>query len=138
MPQPEGTPATTGPRTIAVGDVHGHSAALRSLVEAISPRPTDTMVFLGDLIDRGPDSKGVIDLVLALEKQCTVVPLMGNHEEMLLGAIDSPSGLDFWMKFGGKEALQSYGVDRPQQLPAEHIVFIMSAGAQTPPLKGAS
>src|SRR6185369_17673450 len=96
-------------RIIAVGDVHGCSAALASLVRAIDPTPLDTLVFLGDYIDRGPDSRGVLEQVIALAERCTVVPLLGNHEEMLLAALEGQSELRYWLKFGGTEALASYG-----------------------------
>ncbi len=66
-------------RTIAIGDVHGCSAALAALVRAISPTALDTLVFLGDYIDRGPDSRGVLEQVIALAERCSVVPLLGNH-----------------------------------------------------------
>ena len=58
-------------RTVAIGDVHGCSAALAALVRAIDPTALDTLVFLGDYIDRGPDSRGVLDQVIALEQRCT-------------------------------------------------------------------
>ena len=68
----------TEARTIAIGDIHGCSAALAALIQAIQPMWLDTLVFLGDYIDRGPDSRGVLDQVIALERQCIVVPLMGS------------------------------------------------------------
>jgi serine/threonine protein phosphatase 1 len=71
-------------RIIAIGDVHGFSAALAALVRAINPAPLDTLVFLGDYIDRGPDSRGVLGQVIALAERCIVLPLLGNDEEMLL------------------------------------------------------
>ena len=71
-------------RTIGIGDVHGCSAALAALVRAIDLTPLDTLVFLGDFIDRGPDSRGVLGQVIALEQRCVLVPLLGNHEEMIL------------------------------------------------------
>jgi serine/threonine protein phosphatase 1 len=63
---------------IAIGDVHGCSAALAALVRAIDPTALDALVFLGDYIDRGPDSRGVVEQVIALGKRCTVVPLLGK------------------------------------------------------------
>jgi serine/threonine protein phosphatase 1 len=111
---------------------HGCSAALAALVRAIDPTPLDTLLFLGDYIDRGPDSRGVVEQVIALGKRCTVVPLLGNHEDMVLAAPEGQSELDFWMKFGGMEALASYGYGggrgiRPGALrgilPAEHLEF---------------
>ena len=66
-------------RIIAIGDIHGCSKALAALVEAIGPGPDDTLVPLGDYIDRGPDSRGVLDQLISLGERCLVVPLMGNH-----------------------------------------------------------
>src|SRR5262245_37847694 len=82
---PTGGPAVPS-RTIAIGDVHGCSTALAALLDAIGPVESDTVVTLGDYIDRGPDSKGVIEQLIALEQRCRLVPLLGNHEEMILGA----------------------------------------------------
>jgi Calcineurin-like phosphoesterase len=120
-------------RTIAIGDIHGCSAALASLIQAIDPTPLDTLVFLGDFIDRGPDSRGVVEQVIALGERSVLVPLLGNHEEMLLAALEGQSELRFWLKFGGMEALASYGYGgrselRPGDLraliPAEHLQFL--------------
>jgi predicted phosphodiesterase len=58
------------PRTIAIGDIHGCSQALKDLIEAIKPRPEDLLVTLGDYINRGPDSRGVLDQLIALEQNC--------------------------------------------------------------------
>jgi serine/threonine protein phosphatase 1 len=73
-------------RTIAIGDIHGCAAALRAVIAAIKPTAEDTLVTLGDYVDRGPDSRGVIDEMLLLEKRCHVLPLLGNHEVMMLDA----------------------------------------------------
>jgi len=64
------------PRTIAIGDIHGCSRALDALLSAIEPRPEDVIVTLGDYVNRGPDSKGVLERLIALEGQCTVVPIL--------------------------------------------------------------
>ena len=99
-------------RTIAVGDVHGCSAALAAVVRAIDPTALDTVVVLGDYIDRGPDSRGVVEQVIALAERCTAVPLRENHEEMLLAALEGQSELRHWLKFGGGEARQAVLVKR--------------------------
>ena len=96
-------------RLIAVGDIHGCSTALQALIGAIDPRPEDTVVSLGDFIDYGPDTRGVVEELLALSGRCKLVAVMGNHEEMLLDALDSPSGLGRWLYSGGETALNSYG-----------------------------
>jgi serine/threonine protein phosphatase 1 len=64
-------------RTIAIGDVHGCSDALAALIDAVRPEPVDTVVTLGDLIDRGPDSRGVLDQLVALTRRCRLVPVLG-------------------------------------------------------------
>ena len=74
-------------RTIAIGDIHGCSLALAALIDAIVPGPDDTVVTLGDYVNRGPDSPGVLDQLIALGQRCRLVPLLGNHEEMLLAAL---------------------------------------------------
>ncbi len=74
-------------RTIAIGDIHGCSAALTALLDAICPGPEDVVVTLGDYINRGPDSPGGLDLLISLAGRCRMVPLLGNHEEMLLSAL---------------------------------------------------
>ena len=73
-------------RTIAVGDVHGCSKALDALIEAIGPTPDDTIVMLGDYVNRGPDSRGVLDTLAELRRRCRLVAILGNHDEMLLQA----------------------------------------------------
>jgi serine/threonine protein phosphatase 1 len=96
-------------RTIAIGDIHGCAAALEALLAAIRPRPDDTIVTLGDYIDRGPDSRGVIERILALSRECTLVALRGNHEAMLLEAWNDSGAIRKWLTCGGTDALRSYG-----------------------------
>jgi serine/threonine protein phosphatase 1 len=99
----------TAGRTLAIGDIHGCSAALAALLGAINPSELDTLVCLGDYIDRGPDSRGVLDQLLAVVPRCRLVPLLGNHEEMLLTAVRDPTALRPWLANGGVETLLSYG-----------------------------
>src|SRR3954454_8704200 len=113
-------------RTIAIGDVHGCSPALAALLEAIRPGREDTLVPLGDYIDRGPDSRGVLEQLLALGRRCRLVPLLGNHEEMLFAAREGHSDLRYWLTFGGTAMLASYGVDHPRDLPGSHLDFLQS------------
>jgi serine/threonine protein phosphatase 1 len=96
-------------RIIAIGDIHGCSAALAAVVEAVAPCRPDTLVFLGDYIDRGPDSRGVLELLLRLAGRCRLVPLLGNHEEMLLAALADRTALRGWLSCGGAETVRSYG-----------------------------
>ena len=117
-------PGAHADRTIAVGDVHGCRLALDALLAAVAPRPGDVLVFLGDFVDRGPDSRGVLQTVISLTDSCHVVPLMGNHEEMLLQALASDYWLSQWLGFGGRQTLDSYGVTHPSQMPTAHLEFL--------------
>lgn len=96
-------------RAIAIGDIHGCLAALTALIDAIEPGPADTLITLGDHIDRGPDSRGVLDHLILLAGRCRLLPLMGDHEEMLLDALRDQSNLRRWLSCGGAETLRSYG-----------------------------
>src|SRR5262249_39170237 len=95
-------------RTIAIGDIHGCLDALDALLDAIAPDAQDTLITLGDHIDRGPDSRGVLDRLIALAGCCRLVPLQGDHEEMLLDALRDKSLLKRWLTCGGVDALRSY------------------------------
>jgi serine/threonine protein phosphatase 1 len=112
-------------RTIAIGDIHGCSAALDALLEAIRPRPEDTIVTLGDYINRGPDSRGVLDRLIKLNRRCRLVPLLGNHDQMLLD-IRSGKYPVFWLlDMGGTTTLDSYGPGRDLDLiPDKHYKFL--------------
>ena len=120
---------------IAMGDVHGCSPALHAIETAVAPESGDTLVVLGDFIDRGSDSKGVIDALLALDTRCQLIPILGNHEEMLLSVLKGQLPLVDWLAVGGLATLESYrpaesiaaGADSPVELkwvPAEHIAFL--------------
>ena len=116
-------------RLIAVGDIHGCSIALRTLIDAIAPNPDETIVALGDVIDCGPDSKGVLDQLITLSSRCHLVTLLRNHEEMLLNALDSRSEFNYWFKLGGEQTLRSYSSairPGPEVIPNEHVRFIRS------------
>ena len=92
-------------RTIAIGDIHGCAGALDTLLEEIQPRPTDTIVTLGDYVDRGPESSRVIEILVGLVSHCRLVPLIGNHEIMMFKAIIDPDQMEFWLQFGGNTTL---------------------------------
>jgi serine/threonine protein phosphatase 1 len=112
-------------RTIAIGDIHGCSMALARLIDLIGPTPQDTIVSLGDYINRGTDSKGVLDQLTDLEGRCRLVPILGNHEEMLLGAREGRSDLRFFLTCGGIATLDSYGsTGQLDLIPAGHWAFL--------------
>ena len=102
-------------RRIVIGDVHGHYDTLMTLLDAIAPRSDDMVYFLGDLIDRGPQSAQVVDFVKQSSYQC----LLGNHEQMLVdilgnGEIHGPA-LQAWLYSGGHSTITSYGDEGVRQ-----------------------
>jgi serine/threonine protein phosphatase 1 len=112
-------------RTIAIGDIHGCSAALDALLAAVRPRPEDTIVTLGDYINRGPDSRGVLDRLIELGRHCRLVPLLGNHDQMLLDVRSGKYPLYWLLDMGGIATLDSYGPGRDYGLmPVKHIKFL--------------
>jgi serine/threonine protein phosphatase 1 len=109
-------------RTIAIGDIHGCAKALRTLIDAIEPCRDDTIVCLGDYIDRGSDSRDVVDQVLELEGRCQLIPLLGNHEIMLMAVLRGGLPEEVWRENGGDSTIVSYGgsLDR---IPSHHRQF---------------
>ncbi len=111
-------------RFFAVGDIHGCNLALNALIEAIDPQPGDTIVTLGDYVDYRPDSRSVIDQLIQLSRRCHLIPLLGNHEEMLLQALESDSALRSWIDLGGDQTLLSYIYDGVNVIDSAHVEFI--------------
>lgn len=96
-------------RFVAIGDIHGCARSVESLLEKLTPDYGKLeFVFVGDYIDRGPDSKGVVDLLVNFRQDYNCRFLRGNHEQMLLDAYDKDM-LDLWLMNGGKTTLESYG-----------------------------
>ena len=119
-------------RTIAIGDIHGCSAALAGLIEAIEPGPDDTLVTLGDYrINRGSGQRrGVLNLLIDLGRRCRLVPLLGNHDELLLGLRASGESLALLIAMGGAATLDSYGTGRNLDLiPEDHFAFLRSCSS---------
>ncbi|WP_165232480.1 metallophosphoesterase [Aquisphaera insulae] len=113
-------------RTIAIGDIHGCALALDALLRAIRPEPDDCIVTLGDYVDRGPDSRGVIERLIRLRDECTLVPLLGNHDELFLHACRGEHVSAFLM-MGGQETMESYQAGDPPDfgaVPAQHRAFL--------------
>ena len=118
------------PRVIAIGDIHGCAVALRALVEVIQPTADDTLITLGDCVDRGPESRQVIEQLLQLREQCRLIPLMGNHEEMMLNVLDGKPQPDDWMQCGGAATIESYrGADgKVRPIPDDQVAYIRTWG----------
>jgi serine/threonine protein phosphatase 1 len=117
-------------RVIAIGDVHGCIHALEALMDVIAPTAADELVFLGDLIDQGGNSREVLDCILQLQRVCRVVVIRGNHEEMLFAARDSADeqALRFWENCGGVAMLNSYRVGgKLSDIPDAHWQLLAGA-----------
>ena len=112
-------------RQFVIGDIHGCGKALRTLLETISPTAEDELIFLGDYVDRGPDSRGVIDELVQLQDHCRVVALRGNHEVMLLGVLFGGCNPAGWLASGGHATVASYGGSL-SKVPARHRDFFRS------------
>jgi serine/threonine protein phosphatase 1 len=115
--------------TYAIGDVHGQLALLVDLLSQIITHANGRsckLVFLGDYIDRGPDSAGVVALVRRLQQQWpeSVIGLKGNHEAMLLEVVREPAAIPWWLGSGGYATLASFGVSHPKDIPADFLSWI--------------
>ncbi|PLX80456.1 MAG: serine/threonine protein phosphatase [Desulfuromonas sp.] len=115
-------------RLLAIGDIHGCLDLLQQLLSEVAPTAEDQLVFLGDYIDRGPDSRSVIELLLQLQEQFPeTVFLRGNHEQMLLDFLDGADSLSFLLN-GGAATLKSYEskIDEKPHIPENHLLFFNS------------
>ncbi|NDC37330.1 MAG: serine/threonine protein phosphatase [Proteobacteria bacterium] len=124
------------PRIFAVGDIHGCRDEAAAMVDFLitnrSLTQNDQLIFIGDYIDRGPDSKGVIDLMLRVKREYPrTIFLKGNHEDMLLSflGLEGTAGMGFLLN-GGDATLRSYGIDPTlspddvyRKIPPVHIEF---------------
>jgi serine/threonine protein phosphatase 1 len=117
-------------RFFAIGDVHGKLTSLEHLMGEIEPAlnpQQDTLVFLGDYIDRGPDSKGVVDLVIRIQNEFPhVVCLKGNHDAMFLDWALNGRNYDLYLYNGGGTTIRSYSQGGEFRLPPEHLEFFTS------------
>jgi len=95
-------------RTYAIGDIHGSLSKLEDLVSKINPSRHDNLIFLGDYIDRGEDSEGVIDFLIGLSKTSSCIFLRGNHEEMFLDFLEYGSNKMLYFSSGGLKTINSY------------------------------
>ncbi|MDP0491114.1 MAG: metallophosphoesterase family protein [Verrucomicrobiota bacterium JB023] len=114
---------------LAIGDIHGCLTSLQTLLNTVQPQESDLLVTLGDYVDRGPDSKGVIESLLKLKESHQLIHLMGNHEIQMIRALEAPHHMDRFLSglCGGRDTLDSYG-GRFEDIPEAHWQFIRSAG----------
>ncbi|MBI3865570.1 MAG: serine/threonine protein phosphatase [Planctomycetia bacterium] len=113
-------------RTLAIGDIHGCDVAFNALLKALSIAADDTVVVLGDAVDRGPGSRQVIERLMDLQNECRLVFILGNHEEMMLEGLEDEDVAQGWLQYGGAATLFSYGGD-PRTIPPEHLDFLRAA-----------
>lgn len=128
-------------RLYAIGDIHGCAGLLRALLAMIDGDAADAafrLIFLGDYVDRGPDSKGVIDALLTVKaERPDTVFLKGNHEQAMLDFLDRPDLNEEWLHWGGDKTLESYGLsdvwgkhpeilarELSSRLPPAHLAFL--------------
>jgi len=111
-------------RRFVIGDIHGCIRTLEALLRSLSPTQEDELFFLGDYIDRGPESKAVIDLLLHLRYEgYALTCLRGNHEQLLLDACSSSTMFYLWLLNGAESTLRSFGIQHPRQLSEEYLDF---------------
>ncbi len=123
-------------RLLAVGDIHGCLTALETLAAAVPFGDNDLLVTLGDYVDRGPNSREVLDWLIERDRAGRLVALRGNHDLAMLAARDSETEFRLWLPFGGDATIRSYAPDDPASVarsfdrsdlnavPAEHWRFI--------------
>lgn len=123
--------------TWIIPDIHGYAETLDSLLKQIRPAKEDQLIFLGDYIDRGPNSKGVLDMVMSLEQEgYNVIPLRGNHESYFVeayhydftlkrGLFGKKNGKQkAWFVHGGRETMKSFGTKDLREVPKKYIDWI--------------
>ena len=115
--------------TYAIGDIHGCNRTFLALLKNLSLSKGDRLILLGDLIDRGPGSMQVTDTVFHLRNTgFDVICLRGNHEQMLLGVVNGSYDPDIWLINGGRQTLDSFAVQRAEDIPDKYIDFFSSTG----------
>ncbi len=114
---------TIPPRTFVVGDIHGCMTSLKLMEEFIGFEKSDTIILLGDYIDRGPDSMGVLDWCIAAKERFNLITLIGNHELMMHDAKEEVADYLSWIMNGGQDTLRSFGC-KLKEIPQKYWDFI--------------
>ena len=115
-------------RQFAISDIHGCAKTFRKLVlEVIELSMADTLYLLGDYVNKGPDSKGVLDFIFELQNSgYNLKCLRGNHEQDLIDGLKYSWVEIEFLNRGGRATLQSFGVDNVHQIPEKYLKFIIS------------
>jgi serine/threonine protein phosphatase 1 len=112
----------------AIGDIHGHLMALDALLANIPASPDDTLVFLGDYVNKGPEVRGTLDRLYALNKTRKCIFLRGNHDQIMIDAHHKSSKMTIFESLGGEDTLMSYGSglteDVMRYIPEQHWEFL--------------
>lgn len=130
-----------GVRIYAISDIHGCTHLLEPMLRVIDAdlarsKPRHAIeVFLGDYIDRGPDARSTLDVLVKRSQRANTVFLKGNHEALLATALRSPELLDDWLRVGGAQTLTSYGVSLPYSTPEqeERVALLRQFARALPP-----
>ena len=113
-------------RELVIGDIHGYSRALEGLLDEVKPTQNDRLTFLGDYIDRGPDSRRTLDILMQLSRITHPRFLMGNHERYFLASLEDPTVEALWIGYGGDSMLASFNAVSASDVPDEYIEFLQS------------
>jgi serine/threonine protein phosphatase 1 len=114
-------------RLLAIGDIHGCTTALRKLLEVVQPGKDDVVVTLGDYVDRGPETRQALEMMLELERSTQLKPLLGNHEILFADAAAGQLPIESWLAVGGRETMESYTGGHSWDITAvepAHLKFI--------------
>lgn len=107
-----------------IGDIHGCYKEINTLINKLVLKNEDQLIFLGDYIDRGLNSKQVIDFLIELDKKHNCIFLRGNHEQMFLDFIKKPTIENIFIYNGGHKTLKSYQNGKNWDIPDEHVKFL--------------
>ncbi len=111
-------------RHLAIGDIHGDLRAFDRLIEFVGPTRDDLVVTLGDYVDRGLDSAGVLDRLCELQTRLRLVAIRGNHDQLMLASRGEPDELEVWKNLGGDATLASYPDDSLENVPSRHWALL--------------
>src|SRR5450432_4240901 len=114
------------PGIFAIGDVHGCCNTLKKLLlEKLAIQKADIVYCIGDYVDRGNDSKGVLDFIIDLRiRGYQIHTIRGNHEQMMLDSTIDGERLQLWLKNGGAETLKRFGILSVNELSPEYLTFL--------------
>jgi serine/threonine protein phosphatase 1 len=113
-------------RIFAIGDIHGCYNTIKTLLlEKLAIQKSDKVYCIGDYVDRGNDSKAVIDFIIDLRiKGYQIITIRGNHEQMMLDSTIDQERLHLWLTNGGVETMKSFGISSVNELPDKYLTFL--------------